>query len=180
MEAILAIDINNGLSKNGSIPWTSKKDMIFFYNQTKNNVVIMGKNTYFSIPKEKRPLKNRLNIVLTRSQNSISDDKNDKNDIITNNNVIFINDDKIHEIILSNKDIYCDLYPILSKDFKIYIIGGKQIYEKYIPICKTIWVTYIKKDYHCDLQCEFDFKKVFKENVVEEDNELKIVKYTTL
>ena len=68
MESILAIDINNGLSKNGSIPWTSKKDMLFFYNQTKNNVVIMGKNTYFSIPKEKRPLKNRLNIVLTRSQ----------------------------------------------------------------------------------------------------------------
>ena len=179
MEAILAIDINNGLSKNGSIPWTSKKDMLFFYNQTKNNVVIMGKNTYFSIPKEKRPLKNRLNIVLTRSQNSISDDKNNKNDI-TDNNVIFTNDDKIHEIILSNKEIYCDLYQILSKNFKIYIIGGKQIYEKYIPICKTIWVTYIKKDYQCDLFCEFDFKKVFKENVIEEDDELKIVKYTTL
>jgi dihydrofolate reductase len=180
MEAILAIDINNGLSKNGSIPWTSKKDMLFFYNQTKNNVIIMGKNTYFSIPKEKRPLKNRLNIVLTRSQNSISDDKNHKNDIITNNNVIFTSDDKIYESILSKKEAYFALYPSLSRDFKIYIIGGKQIYEKYIPICKTIWVTYIKKDYHCDLQCEFDFKKVFKENVVEEDNELKIVHYTTL
>jgi dihydrofolate reductase len=34
-------------------------------NKTKNNVVIMGKNTYFSLPIEHRPLSNRLNIVLT-------------------------------------------------------------------------------------------------------------------
>lgn len=34
-------------------------------NKTKKNVVIMGKNTYFSLPEQNRPLKNRLNIVLT-------------------------------------------------------------------------------------------------------------------
>jgi dihydrofolate reductase len=174
MEAILALDIKNGLSKNGSIPWKCKKDMTFFYNKTKNNVVIMGKKTYFSIPKEKRPLKNRLNIVLTSDPNNISFD-NEKND-----NLIFTTDDKIYETILSNKEAYCSLYPSLSRDFKIYIIGGKQIYEKYIPICKSIWATYIKKDYECDLFCEFDLKKVFKENLVVEDDELKIVKYTTL
>jgi dihydrofolate reductase len=43
MEAIYAIDLNNGLSKNGTIPWTCKKYMSFFMNKTKNNVVIMGK-----------------------------------------------------------------------------------------------------------------------------------------
>jgi dihydrofolate reductase len=173
MEAILAIDIKNGLSKNGFIPWACKKDMLFFYNKTKNNVVIMGKNTYFSIPKEKRPLKNRLNIVLTNDPNIfLLDNKYD--------NLIFTNDDKIYEKIESNRTTYCDLYSSLSSDFKIYIIGGKQIYEKYIPLCKTIWVTYIKKDYECDLLCDYDFIKVFKENITEEDDELKIVKYTTL
>jgi dihydrofolate reductase len=45
MEAILAVDINNGLSKDGIIPWRSKNDMQFFLNKTKNNIVIMGKNT---------------------------------------------------------------------------------------------------------------------------------------
>jgi dihydrofolate reductase len=30
MEALLAIDLNNGLSKNGVIPWKSKRDMKFF------------------------------------------------------------------------------------------------------------------------------------------------------
>jgi dihydrofolate reductase len=174
MEAILAIDIKNGLSRNSSIPWTCKKDMTFFYNKTKNNVVIMGKNTYFSIPKEKRPLKNRLNIVLTSDPNNISFD-NENND-----NLIFTSNDKIYESIISNKEAYYGLYPSLNRDFKIYIIGGKQIYEKYIPICKSIWVTYIKKDYECDLFCEFDLQKVFKENLVEEDDELKIVQYTSL
>jgi dihydrofolate reductase len=63
MEAIYAVDCNNGLSKDGIIPWHSKKDLKFFMNMTKNNVVIMGRNTYFSLPK--RPLKDRLNIILT-------------------------------------------------------------------------------------------------------------------
>ena len=35
----------NGISKNGAIPWKSKTDLNFFYNTTKGNVVIMGKNT---------------------------------------------------------------------------------------------------------------------------------------
>lgn len=175
MEAILAIDIKNGLSKDGRIPWNSKKDMIYFYNKTKNNVVIMGKNTYFSIPKEKRPLKNRFNIVLTRDPNTDLFTKNENN-----SNLIFTNNDKIYETILSNKDAYYVLCPSLSRNFKIYIIGGKQIYEKYIPICKSIWVTYIKSDYECDLLCNVEFKKVFEETVVEEDEELKIVEYVKL
>ena len=64
MEAILATDINFGISKDGIIPWKSKKDMRFFFNKTKNNVVIMGKTTYFSLPEQFRPLKDRLNIVI--------------------------------------------------------------------------------------------------------------------
>ena len=39
MEAIYAIDLKNGLSKGGIIPWKSKKDLKFFANKTKNNVV---------------------------------------------------------------------------------------------------------------------------------------------
>ena len=47
----------------GNIPCKCKKDIIFFKNKTKNNIVIMGRNTYFSLLK---PLQNRLNIVLTK------------------------------------------------------------------------------------------------------------------
>jgi len=129
MESIYAIDLKNGLSKDGVIPWKSKTDMIFFMNKTKNNIVIMGKNTFFSIPKEHRPLKNRLNIVLTSKPN-IYENKDE--------NVLFTNNTNIHQVILNNKNKYCEMYEFLNNDFKIFFIGGKTIYNQYIPLCDTV------------------------------------------
>jgi dihydrofolate reductase len=100
MEAILAIDSNNGISKDGYIPWKSKKDMTFFYNTTKNNVVIMGKNTYLSLPDNCKPLKNRLNIVLTSVPDIFAaNEMNKKYD-----NLLFTNNDLIHEEIFKDKE----------------------------------------------------------------------------
>ena len=50
----------------------------------------------------------------------------------------------------------------LNNDFKIFFIGGKQIYEQFIPLCQQIWVTQIKKDYLCDLQFYYDYSNEFK------------------
>ena len=174
MEAIYAIDLNNGLSKEGIIPWKSKKDLKFFQKKTINNVVIMGKNTYFSLPDEVKPLKNRLNIVLTSNPVQFLD----LDDGIRN--VIFTNNDKIHNSILNYREKYIQKYPFLSSDFKIFFIGGKNIYEQFIPLCEKVWVTQIKKDYSCDLIMEYPFKdsKQFKEpQIIEQDEELTIKLY---
>jgi dihydrofolate reductase len=172
MEAILATDINFGISKDGKIPWKSKKDMSFFFNKTKNNVVIMGKNTYFSLPEEFRPLKNRLNIVLTNKPDDYLNCKE-----YDNCEAIFTNNDKIHNSILNYREKYLQMYPFLSTNFKIFIIGGKQIYEQFIPLCDTVWVTTIKKDYSCDLIFNYNYNKLFKDELVEEDDELKIIEW---
>ena len=165
MEAIYAVDAKNGLSKDGVIPWHSKRDMNFFMNKTMHNVVIMGRKTYLSLPK--RPLKNRLNIVLTRDFVVDTQEKN----------VLFTNNDTIYKDILENRDYYMSMCPSLNPDFKIFFIGGKIIYEKYIPLCETVWLTRIKKDYSCDLFFDYDYSKQFKDEVaIEEDDELKIVK----
>ena len=170
MEAILATDINFGISKDGIIPWKSKKDMRFFLNKTKNNVVIMGKTTYFSLPEQFRPLKDRLNIVLTSkpSQYMIN---------TQHPNLIFTDDDTINFHIKENREKFLDIYPFLSSNFKIFIIGGKQIYEKYISLCSTVWVTTIKKNYSCDLFFKYEYKQQFKDEIVEEDDELKIIEW---
>ena len=175
MESILATDINFGISKDGKIPWKSKKDMSFFFNKTKNNVVIMGKNTYFSLPEEYRPLKNRLNIVLTKNPSIFTN-----NIELECNNIFFTNNEKINEFIESNREKTIKQYPFLSSKFKIFIIGGKQIYEKYIPLCDTVWVTTIKNNYNCDLFLNYQYKQQFKDELVEEDNELNIVKWTKI
>jgi dihydrofolate reductase len=174
MEAIYAIDSKNGLSKEGMIPWKSKKDMRFFMNKTKTHVVIMGKKTYFSLSEEHRPLKNRLNIVLT-SAPGLYTFENVKKDY---NSVIFTNNDMIHELILEDREKYCRMYPALSRDFKIFFIGGKTIYERFIPLCDKVWITQIKSDYGCDLFIDYDYSNEFKAAVLEEDDELVITEYS--
>jgi dihydrofolate reductase len=170
MEAIYAVDCNNGLSKDGIIPWHSKKDLKFFMNMTKNNVVIMGRNTYFSLPK--RPLKDRLNIILTSKPLEFASEKSQNL-----SNVIFTNNDKIYNSILNYREKYIKQFPSLSRDFKIFIIGGKKIYEQFIPLCERVWVTRIKKDYSCDLFLDYNYSKQFKEETIDEDDELIIKKY---
>ena len=65
---IVAVDSKYGIAKNGNLPWNIPSDMKYFKNVTihvenisKQNVVIMGKNTWESIPKT--PLKGRLNEI---------------------------------------------------------------------------------------------------------------------
>lgn len=166
MEAIYAVDINNGLAKDGNIPWNIKDDMKFFYNITKNNIVLMGKNTYLSLPN--RPLKNRLNIVLTNDKGLLSENID---------NVIFINNISIINEIKENNKKYSSLYNYLREDYKIIIIGGREIYKNYLNLCNIIWETRIKKDYECDIRLvEYD-KSLYEEEIIEDNEEYKIIKY---
>ena len=67
MNIILACDKNYGIGINNQLPWNLKHDMIHFKKTTvgkKNNIVIMGKNTYLSL---KNALSNRTNIVVSKT-----------------------------------------------------------------------------------------------------------------
>jgi hypothetical protein len=108
MEAIVATDLLGGIGKNNSIPWHSKTDLQFFLNKTINNVVIMGKNTFLSLP-HKKPLKNRLNIVLTNNPTLYA---NESNLLFTNDTNIFRND----------RTFFLNNYPFLRSDFIFFII----------------------------------------------------------
>lgn len=172
MESIYAIDSHNGLSKNGAIPWKSKTDMLFFMNKTQNNIVIMGKNTFFSLPLEHRPLKNRLNIVLTSTPHLYKDYKH--------NSVLFTDDSTIYQDILNNRTNYYEMYKCLHVDFKIFFIGGKTIYEQFISLCDKSWVTQMKCNYNCDLFLDYNYSDQFEVSLYKEDDELKILEYTRI
>lgn len=155
LEAIYAVDANDGLAKNGVIPWQSKKDMKFFLSKTKGHVVVMGKHTYFSLPK--RPLRERINIVLTRDP----DDQHEGH-IGEHENVIFTN------------DIDTAIKPFVER--KIFIIGGKNVYEQFLPLCAVVWVTRLKQDYKCDTQLVVRYTD--DGELIDEDDELVIRKYS--
>ena len=63
---IIALAQNYAIGRGGKLPWHYSADLKFFKNTTTGSAVVMGFNTWLSIGK---PLPNRLNIVLSRSEN---------------------------------------------------------------------------------------------------------------
>lgn len=138
--AILACDENFGIGKNSilkgknSLPWDCKEDIDFFKKKTINNVVIMGKKTFETL--NYKPLKNRINIVLTKDTEFI------KMYSCNNSNIFFIKTG-LNNALLFGKQF--------NKD--IYIIGGKLLYEDTINnnLCDMIYINKIKGNYNCDV-----------------------------
>ena len=68
MNLIVAVDKNWGIGKDNNLLVHLKGDMKFFREKTLGKVVVMGRKTLESFPNSK-PLKNRVNIVLSRDRN---------------------------------------------------------------------------------------------------------------
>ena len=116
MKAIVAIDNNWGIGKNNDLLVSIPEDMKFFKETTMNKTVVMGRKTLESFPGGK-PLKNRKNIVLTRSK--ITEDC----------------------LVCSNME---DVLRITDNDS--FVIGGGSIYRQFLPYIDTFYVTKIYKD----------------------------------
>ena len=127
LKLIVAMCKNRGIGYSNNIPWKIKKDLAYFYNKTsgqygkqlkniqlsssaslhipiKKNAVIMGKNTWLSLPKYPEPLKNRDNIVLSRS---ILENIRVKNEIDCVNNCSLASDLIIHFSSISHIIDFC-------------------------------------------------------------------------
>ena len=63
---VAAISKNNCIGKAGTIPWHIAEDWKRMQALTIGKVVVMGRKTWESIPEKRRPLPNRLNVVITR------------------------------------------------------------------------------------------------------------------
>ena len=154
MEAILAYDLNNGISKNGIIPWKSKTDLNFFYNITKGNIVIMGKNTYLNIGK---PLTDRINIIVSTTLININ--INDKLIIVSSYESALIHA-KTH-------------WP----DIDIYICGGYKLYNQALSHADNIIMVKLKADYECDLFFPHRYIYGYKVNTIKNTELFDIYKY---
>ena len=126
---IVAHDNKNGIGLNNKLPWYLQKDMNMFKDMTMNNVVIMGKNTWLSLPI--KPLPKRINIVVSTT----------------------LEDDRAYGIFKSFEEAIT--YTNISTDCvgkHIFIIGGSKLYNTAInsSFCDKIYVTEIYKTYNCD------------------------------
>lgn len=78
---VVAMTLTNGVGKDGGLPWRLKGEMAYFRSVTSHlteddkkqearNAVIMGRKTWASIPPKFRPLPDRINIVISRTQSA--------------------------------------------------------------------------------------------------------------
>ncbi|KZT65599.1 hypothetical protein DAEQUDRAFT_731295 [Daedalea quercina L-15889] len=71
---IVAATLSNGIGQNGRLPWRLSKEMQYFARITSNapegsvNAVLMGRNTWESIPKKFKPLPKRANVVISSNK----------------------------------------------------------------------------------------------------------------
>lgn len=65
---IVAMGKNREIGKDNDLIWHLPKDMQFFKDSTKGEVVLMGRKNWDSIPEKYRPLPGRENAVLTRTE----------------------------------------------------------------------------------------------------------------
>ena len=124
--AIFAVDPNGGMGFDGKLPWPPiKEDFKWFQSVTKNNVVVMGKNTWLS-PDMPKPLPNRINIIATN--NPID-------------GCLTVQGDLCEALIQIQQQ-----YP----DKDICVIGGPKLITDAKPILDKILITYVHSIYTCD------------------------------
>ena len=113
--AIVHADKEWGIGKGNDMMFSLPKDMKFFRETTMGHTVVMGGKTLRSFPGQK-PLKNRVNIVLSRGQ---------------------VRDDCI--IVPSYEALKNEMKARQNED--IFVIGGGEIYKELLPYCHGAYVT---------------------------------------
>ena len=194
LKLIVAMCKNGGIGYRNNIPWKIKKDLLYFSNKTsgeygkcimkniatnnKKNAIIMGKNTWYSLPKYPEPLKNRDNIILSTSiPESIV--RNSNSDLI----IYFSSISRIMSFCISSGTdplIVSERYGCYEKHEtnekreinrnsiiktynelydELWIIGGTQVYNVFVNenmknssniLIDEFCITYIDKHYNCD------------------------------
>lgn len=113
---IVAIGANNEIGVRGQLPWHLPEDLQYFKKTTSGCPVIMGRTTYFSLPK--RPLPGRRNIVLN------------------------LGGEPITEVICANS--FEEAYAAAQPCERCFIIGGASVYRAALPEMDVLYITHVR------------------------------------
>ena len=123
---LVAVDSNWGIGNEGDLLVKIPEDVKFFRESTTGNVMIMGRKTLESFPGGK-PLKDRVNIVVTRNP-----DYKAEGTIIVNT---------VEEALEKAKEF---------EGMDVYNVGGGQIFNAMMDYCDVALVTHIDKSFDAD------------------------------
>lgn len=120
ISAIVAVDNAWGIGFNGDLLEHIPADLKFFKTMTTGKTVVMGLNTWESLPT--KPLPNRFNIIIEPTEYYKEPDRP-----VAHMDL---------ETFISNLD-----------DTEIIVMGGGSIYRQLLPYCDRVYVTKIYKDH---------------------------------
>eukprot|EP00163_Fabomonas_tropica_P018819 TRINITY_DN33207_c0_g1_i1.p1 TRINITY_DN33207_c0_g1~~TRINITY_DN33207_c0_g1_i1.p1 ORF type:complete len:485 (-),score=104.36 TRINITY_DN33207_c0_g1_i1:148-1602(-) len=133
-----------GIGKGGEIPWHLPADLAYFRQVTsytvdpaKENAVIMGRKTWDSIPSKFRPLKDRLNIVVSRDEH--------------------ITEETLGEGVVVARDLVSAIAgPRVRQCESAFVIGGATLYNECLtnpelaPYVAQVYLTRVEQVVECD------------------------------
>ncbi len=137
-DIVVAADQQGGIGRGSELPWHLPHDTKFLKRITTEtsapnlrNAVIMGRKTFETIPRRFRPLKKRLNVVLTR---------NAAYEVPDGAVPVGSLDEAVAHI--------CEDASVQ----RAFVLGGGEIYQLAIdmPACRRIYLTRVEGDFDCD------------------------------
>jgi dihydrofolate reductase len=130
LNLIIAVDKGWGIGKNNDLLFHFSSDLKRFKEFTTNNIVVMGRKTWESLPKK---LPNRTNIVISRSV-----------DLDLDNDPDYIFDSVEPVLKMANET-----------DKEVWVIGGSEIVRMFLPYIDTIALTKVNTVRDADVHVEF-------------------------
>jgi Dihydrofolate reductase len=119
---IAAMDRNRLIGRNNELPWRIPADMAYFVRMTKGKTVVMGRKTLESF---NGPLKNRTNVVLTRSRDFRPEGC---------------------EVVHSVEEALARY----AGGGELMIIGGAEVYKQFLPYADKLLLTEIDEEFEGD------------------------------
>jgi len=161
MKAIMAMSENRCIGKENKIPWYVPNDFKWFKEFTIGGTLIVGKNTFDTLPL----LKNRECLVLVKEDKIMA----------ANPNQYLVNNNSMTGQLITMSDI--ESYSQFKRDYLI-VAGGAKTYIKLLPYITEFYVTHVNGNYDGDtFMPEFEHLFTNKEVVKEFDGH-KVIKYT--
>lgn len=130
ISVIVAVDENNAIGKDNKLLCHLPNDLKYFKSVTRGHTVIMGRNTYLSLPNGALP--DRRNIVLSRNP----DFKVKDAEVVRS----------LHEAVELCKD-----------NDEVFVIGGGMLYNEAIHIAGRLYITFI---HHSFVDTDTFFPKI--------------------
>jgi dihydrofolate reductase len=134
-EAIVAMSRNRVIGVDNRLPWHLPEDLRYFKNTTMGHPMLMGRKTWDSLG---RPLPGRRHIVLSRTMEPRPG----------------------VEVVRDPSEVEA-----LDLPFPVFVIGGAEIFQMYLPLCRKVHLTVLEKDVAGDTWLP-SFESLFPEPVV--------------